>query len=277
MVVDIIKKIFGRGAQGRWTEWGDAPVEVGVDETPPLGAPDYDDIVLKLQYTKDELSMLKLMIGEELSKLVGEIRKAQHKGDINTAEILAADYALKRKVLHGITVLEKMLQVVITRVKTAKQMDTVRKLTSGIYPYIQSLTEYLASMSPEVAGKLMSTRDALETLYRQTQIMGETMPKNFRVSEIDPEVKEILNETFREATEEVRELAPEEPKVIDYEELEEKLLNYIKTHNGVVKLKEASKELGVPPKVIKEALYRLARKGVINLTKTGRQPQGSTA
>jgi hypothetical protein len=99
------------------------------------------------------------------------------------------------------------------------------------------------------------------------------MPGSFKIADFDPEVREILKSTFEEAATEIEAIAPKAPNVIDYEEIEEKLLAYIKANNGVIRPKRAAKELGVPPAIIKETLYRLARKGKISLSKTSQEAQ----
>ncbi len=268
MVVDILRRIkqFAKGTPQQPVEWGEVPEGVGVAFEEPV-SPNYEETLALIRMVSEELSRIKFKLLDELAGLRRELQHAAKTGRRAEAELIAADYVLKRKVLHGVTVLEKMFNVVARRIETAQQMDTVRKLAGGIYPVIDQLTSYIATISPEFAGKMISTREALERLYRNTGIMAGTMDFNFSPAEIDPEVKQLLQETFKEASSEVNQLAPNPPKVIDYEDLEEKLVEYIKAHNGIIKLSKAAKDLGVSKEVVKEALYRLAKKGVISLSK----------
>lgn len=275
MVVDVLKRIIFRGSQAEsaaahgWEAWGNPP---SVMESAIAGAQpefDYDEVIGGLTMLRDSFHRIKLKFMDELNDLMDKIREAQARRDLDRAEILAAEYSFKRKIFHTIIVLEKMATVMVRRLSTVRDMEEVVKLASAMYPLLDYFGQHLETVSPEAAARLVATKEVFERILIKSNALANITPGDVKLSTYDSEIREILAESMKEANKEFEYLAPSNlPSVVDYEVLEQKLLDYVKKNNGVIKLRKASEELGVPPKLIKETLYRLARKGLITLTKS---------
>lgn len=274
MVVDILKRILGRTGvtQSHAAEfaavWG-GPSEVGIGDEDPRQA-HIKEAIFRLKAVSSGLASIKNELMMELSNLRDKIISYYRSGDIETAEILAAEYDVKRKVLKGIAGVQKLLDVVIGKLSGVDQMQRASAWMNELTAVIDVLTTQVTELSPELGTNMVAVKDALHALASAVGSMSNMVAGT--ASAPDPvlaESREVLRQVLKEANEEVEQLAPQAPALIDYEELEEKLLDYIRRSGGVIRVRQAAKELGVPPKVVKEALYRLAARGVIVLSKEG--------
>ncbi len=267
MVVDVIRRIFSRPAAKDWGEvWGEVE-EPGVPGFLAQDSPAFTELLTRLKMSQEELDRLKRKLVDDLHRLKESMIIALKNNDKDTAETIAADIVLKKKVLKGIIAYIKLLSIMESRLETARTLDNVTAIARYMDPILRGLGEYIESVSPEFVATLYSTRDVVSQIYRSTSALADTMPSKLSITEFDSEVRDLIKQAMEEAHIESEALVPEVPKTIDYEELEAKLIDYIKSRNGVISLKAAARDLGVSPKVVKEVLYRLASKGVITVTK----------
>ena len=273
MVVDALKKIFSRvgagGAPG-WEQW------YGVEgEAQDTGATQayIDDIISQLIMVRDHFNRMKHEIVARIEDLKAKIQHAIYvEKDRETAELLAAEYMQERYILQGVTAFEKLIDMTLKRIRVIRHINEMYSFLVPLSQAMNALSQQLVQAGPEYAAGMYAVKEMMENIIKQAGAMAKSVPRNVDISSLDPEVKNAINEALREAVEEVNYLAPKPVNVVDYEELESKMIDYIKRNNGVVRLRDAARELGVSPKVVREVLYRLAQKGLITLTKTsGRQ------
>ncbi len=278
MVVDVIKRIFSRSPAKEFSEtWGEVNEGVGLAGFTFDDNPAFNEFLTRLKMSKDDLERLKIKLVSDIHALKENMIAALKRGDKDTAETIAADLVLKKKVLKGVIAYIKLLSIMESRLETARTMDSIMAIARYMDPLLKGLSEYIENVGPEYVAALYTTRDTVSQIYRSTSLLADSMPQHFSVTEFDSEVKELVKKAMQEAYIESEALVPEVPKTIDYEELENQLIEYIKSNNGVISLKAAAKELGVSPKLIRETLYRLARKGIITVSKSGSQAEATPA
>ena len=273
MVVNALKKLFSRSVG--WEEWNGG-VEVGIEDYHEP-QPDYNDLLTKLMLVDEELGRFKHELAEDLSNLFFKIRELYRQGKKDDAEVLLVDYALKRELYQSVVMLDKLFQATIRRLKTMRSYENMSNAVLSMYQMLSMVSTHLAQISSDHAVRVQALKDMMENIIRQSTAVASGLPKSESLIGMDPLTRKTFEEAFREAKEETDAVAPQPAKIIDYEELEAKVLDYIKRNNGVIKLRAAASELGVSPGVIKEVLYRLVQKGVITLSKSSGQRQAAPA
>ena len=162
----------------------------------------------------------------------------------------------------------------------------------GIEYAVRGLDEYLSSVSPEMAARLSGILAATERSIAGTVFMADSLPMPRSALDLDPEVEKEIARVMAEVRREVDELVPTRDieRVAasrrqvksaaasrtggrrEEKPLEERLLDYIKSRRGRIKLSEAARDLGATPEEVREALRRLQEKGLIKVRR--RQAQG---
>jgi len=272
VVVGIIKRLLS-GKGGLTASW-DAEAEVTAGVGLELGSAaeagvDYDGVMANLEYKRMEIEQVKDMVVREIKEAYDSIVKAIKEGDRETAELLAAEVALKKNIVKALSLVSKLLKLAIARIRTAKTAEEAVKALGPVVAVLRSVGPYLSNVSPELAVQISAIRDEIERLYMTPglDIQGINTKS---VLDIAPEAKRILREAAREASEELSYLLPEEPveaskSIINVETFSGKLLEYIKRNGGKLNVKKASKDLGAPEELVRAALHYLEKKGVIRV------------
>lgn len=272
VVVGIIKRILsGKGGlSASWDAGAEATAGVGLN----LGAGaedglDYDSVMANLEYKRMEVEQVKDMVVREIKESYDSIVKMLREGDRETAELLAAEVALKKNIVKALSLVSKLLKLAIARIRTAKTAEEAVKALGPVVAVLRSVGPYLANVSPELAVQISAIRDEIERLYMVPGLnVGGIDTKS--VLDMAPEAKRILREAAREASEELSHLLPEEPveaveSVGSIEELSAKLLEYIKENEGRLNIRKASRDLGVPVELVKATLHYLEGRGAIRV------------
>ena len=273
MVVGVLKRIFGRGV-----DWGEpephdpGAIITGMDDSI------LDEAISRFTFIKGELERLKYKIVSEIDQYFARMQQAAKRGDREEVETYAAEIVMKRKVLKAIIAYVKLLDHVISKLRTSKDATEVGKHLASIEYVMAMVASYLAHENPEIVVAINNTINQAENVIRNSNLLVDNLPKPSVTQ--DPEVRKLVAMVFAEAQKEAEVLTPSLPAYaeIDYAELESKLLDHIRRNNGVLNVRKAAEELGVTPQTVKEVLYRLQRKGVISITgKTGREGEALTA
>ncbi len=270
-MVGILRKLIGLGKPS-WSGEEDA---VG---NPLAGVPNQidatlDDAIANLYMIKQELDGLKFRLRNEIVEYIRMYNDAKARGDLAEMEIAEAEYKYKLRLYKLVASYTKMLELTISRIRDAKDLSLVAKLFGAASTLLGPVAEVVATISPEAASKVLNTAKYMERIFSEVEAGISVMPEPQRtkVSPLeDPELRSLLLESVREADREVKSLptlpAGGEAGHVDYEVLEKRMLDYIRRTGGVVRVKEAARELGVTPRVVKEVLYRLQKKGAIKIT-----------
>jgi uncharacterized membrane protein len=266
MVVDVLRRIFSRGQAWDATgSYADPTAGVGIDYSEGVN---YDEIMANLEVRRTELEHVKNIVIDEIKEAYNTIVEAVRKGDRETAELLAAEIAVKKNIAKALTMVTKLLSVAISRIKTARTAEEAARVLGPILAVLRGLSPYLSSVSPDIAIQVVAIKDEIERLYATPAPQLPSMDTK-SVLDMMPEAKAVLREAVREATEELERELPDEanitPAEIDMEALESKVIEYIKRNNGRINIKVASAELGISPALIRKVLLRLEERGVIKL------------
>ncbi|NOZ31158.1 MAG: GntR family transcriptional regulator [Crenarchaeota archaeon] len=262
MVFGIIKRLRGKVA------WSDEDVV-----NPTAGVPgdefefDFDGILAQLSVARDRAKEVYYRITDEIDNLHRKLHEAIKKHDRDTAEIVAAEMVVKKRHLKVLIAYIKLLEAAISRIKTTRDFTEIAKIFASVNLILKNMESYMYD-SPELTAVFAQFATAAQSIVSQTTVLSESVPVPNSIAELDPEVKKLLANAFEEAERETRNLAPSIPDhvAVDYEILENKLLNYLRMTGGVLNVRRAATELGVSPRIIKEVLYRLEQKGIVRIT-----------
>jgi len=264
VVLEVIKRLFGRaGGAGRITWDYEAPrIEGGVE--PVI---DYDEVVAGLEVKKMELERMLNMVVGEVKDMYPRIVEALKSGDRESAELLAAEAAMKNTLVKALAMVSRLLQLAISKVRTAKSVEELARILGPVVVMLRNINEYIGSTAPEIAAHLSAIKDEIERLYAIPGLNTEYLRVK-GVTDLVPESRELLRRAYEEASREVEKLLPPPPTevtVVNVEELQEKLLDYIKRQGGRISIKKAAEDLRVPPELVRKALFALEEKGLIKL------------
>ena len=252
MIPDIVRKIFVRNQSYK---------ETGVAQ----GGIDYDEILAQLNMVKFEIDRIKTTIADEIQVYYKKMMDAIRSKDREGSEINAAEIVLKKRVLKSILAYGNMVELAIRRVQDTRSLESIVKIIGPLRYAMGAMDEYLASVAPQAVTTLSNAIEVTEGVIRKARMITDSIPKASSMGELLPEANELLSSAFVEAEKEVEKLSPKVPESLDPEAIEKKILNYIKQKSGLLNLKKASEDLGIPLEAIKEALYRLEARGVIKV------------
>ncbi|MEB3816939.1 MAG: MarR family transcriptional regulator [Desulfurococcales archaeon] len=291
MVISIIKKIFGRSEAV--STWDPAPL---VDPTAGVGLPlgeegiDYDSVMANLEYKRLEIEQVRDVIVSEIKETYNSIVRAIKAGDRETAELLAAEAALKKNIVKALNLVAKLLKLAVARIKTAKTAEEAVKALGPVVAVLRSLNPYLVNVSPELATQIAAIRDEIERLYSVPGVEVRGLDSR-SVMDLVPEAREVLKEVAKEVDDDLdrvfqldkKEAAVEMGRnsasmarkasaekslkrgLSEPEELAPLLLDYIKRNGGKLNIKRAAEELGLDVGSIRLTLEYLQEKGLIKV------------
>ena len=222
--------------------------------------------------------MFQRCIGAQLSK------------DPAHAALYANECAEIRKMAHLTLSSELALERVILRMQTVEEFGDIMAQIAPVIGIVRETRGRIAGVIPEVANELGEVNNMLSDMSMETGEVGEN--PGFDMSASSSEARKVLEESSAIASQQMKERFPELPmpetrqparsvteeatRVPDQripiaittggsEEapLEDRLLDYIKSHNGELSLNNCSAELLVPSDDIRRSLQRLKDDGKI--------------
>lgn len=282
-MIDVLKRILGKGRPGvedYAAQWDATDYLQGVPKSEEGGVEvDYDSIVAHLEYHKHEIETMRDMLVKEIDDAYKRMVEAAKNGDKDTLELLAAEAALKERLAKALTMLGRLIQIAIGRVKAAKSTEEILKAVQPVVMMMRSVNESIAATAPELAVQLEALREEVEKLY---SFQGIEAPVPVRsIADTMPEARELIRKAIIEANKDAEKILPKPPvellgnaeaTKVDVEEVASRLLDYIKTTGGRLRVKEAARILGVSPEVVRRALRHLEEKGIIKLQRSQPQP-----
>ena len=237
-------------------------------------AVDFDEVIARLQLAKMEVDRLKEQLVSEISSYYDRMVEAARAGDSESLELTAAEVVLKKKVLTSVITYSKLLALAIQRLRDARDIETMVKVLAPLEYVMKAADDYLASVSPEAVMRINSVLEATERVIRGTQVTASLLPMA-RV-DLDPEVREEIARAVAEANRESDSIvARARGSRGSGEELEGKLLEYIKSSGGTINIAKVAREFNTTPEAVRAALEALESRGLIRVHR--RQPEATTA
>lgn len=222
--------------------------------------------------------MFQRCIGAQLSK------------DTAHASLYANECAEIRKMAHITLSSELALERVILRLQTIEEFGDVMAQLAPVIGVVRETRGRIAGVIPEVAGELGEVNNMLSDMSLET---GEVQEQDFDLTSSSGEARKVLEESSIIASQQIKERFPELPmpgarapaaevrspevkvpvavtvggeeEVENGPPLEDRLLEYIKTHNGELSVNSCSSELSVPTEDIRRSLRKLKDDGKIVL------------
>ncbi len=273
MVVDALRRILGRTGVGE-----EAAPEYGVfyDVSP------HDELISRLQRVKVEFDNIKYRLINEIESEERRLVEAIKKGDSEEINEIAATIMVKKNMLKGAMTLTRIISMSIGMIENARNLEAMAAAIAGVNMALKAYGEHLSAVNPEAMSAIAEFIDESQKIIASTMTASANMPSHKLDFTSDPQIREIIAKAAREAMKESdRIVGPideliREAKAKTPEDIEKDLLDYIKKNNGVVRIREAASQLGVTPEEVKQALFRLHEKGLVQI-KGGSSREAQTA
>jgi predicted transcriptional regulator len=258
---DVLRRAFS---------WGRGEAE-GVDVLGQQEGINYDDILAQLNIVKSEVDRYKLKllgeINEYHTKLVGAIRAH----DNESIEINASELVIKKRVYKLVASYGHLIGIAIERIKDARTMEAITKALAPLHYAMGAISNYLSGLAPDATASLASVFESTESVIRKVNVLSSVLPEGRSLALLDDDVKKAISEAMAEAQAETEKLTPQVPRAVSPEELEAKLIEYIKASGGVIRVSKVAEELGVSPAAVRDMLARLEAKGVLKVEGLGQR------
>ena len=227
--------------------------------------------VLNAQHRR--LQQLIARLQERDKELFNACTMAKSWNDELHAILYANELAELRKLIKTIMASSLAIEQVILRLETIEQLGDAMVHLGPVIKIIQGLRGQLTNIIPEVATELDNVNKMLGSILVD---VGEPKATEVVASEealkVLQEAEVIAEQRLREKLPELPTVAPEKIPVavstttsVGADDLEEKLLEYIRRQGGEIVISKCATELKIPPDDIRRALERLASEGKIKL------------
>ena len=248
-----------------------------------------DQALYRLATQKEKLEHMSSRLQQRDKEMFQRCIGAQLSKDNAHAALYANECAEIRKMAHITLSSELALERVVLRLQTIEEFGDIMAQIAPVIGVVRETRGRIAGVIPEVATELGEVNNMLSDMELET---GEIPDQGADVQTSSDEAKRVLEESSAIASQQMKERFPElpspeprqvtavpkpqapEPRIpiavtsggVEEEPelpLEDRVLGYIKSHNGELSLNSASAELQVPAEDIRESLQRLKDDGKI--------------
>jgi len=251
--------------------------------------------LFRLGSQKEKLEHMSARLQQRDKEMFQRCIGAQLSKDPAHAALYANECAEIRKMAHLTLSSELALERVILRMQTVEEFGDIMAQIAPVIGVVRETRGRIAGVIPEVANELGEVNNMLSDMSMETGQMGED--HSFDMSASSSEARKVLEESSVIASQQMKERFPELPMPEVRQQtpiaetaipstpaervqeqripiaittsgtedipLEDKLMSYIRSHNGELVLNNASAELLVPSDEIKRSLQRLKDHGRI--------------
>jgi len=248
-----------------------------------------DQALYRLATQKEKLEHMSSRLQQRDKEMFQRCIGAQLSKDSAHAALYANECAEIRKMAHITLSSELALERVVLRLQTIEEFGDIMAQIAPVIGVVRETRGRIAGVIPEVATELGEVNNMLSDMELET---GEIPDQGSDVQTSSDEAKKVLEESSAIASQQMKERFPElpspesrqttsiakpqapEPGIpiavtsggIEEEPelpLEERVLDYIKSHNGELSVNSASEELAVPADDIRGSLQKLKDDGKI--------------
>jgi division protein CdvB (Snf7/Vps24/ESCRT-III family) len=246
--------------------------------------------LFRLGSQKEKLEHMSARLQQRDKEMFQRCIGAQLSKDPAHAALYANECAEIRKMAHLTLSSELALERVILRMQTVEEFGDIMAQIAPVIGVVRETRGRIAGVIPEVANELGEVNNMLSDMSMETGQVGED--QGFDMSASSTEARKVLEESSAIASQQMKERFPELPMPetrqpvaeaatpatrtpeqripiaittngSEEAPLEDRLLTYIKSHNGELSLNNCSAELLVPSDDIKRSLQRLKDDGKI--------------
>jgi division protein CdvB (Snf7/Vps24/ESCRT-III family) len=248
-----------------------------------------DQALYRLATQKEKLEHMSSRLQQRDKEMFQRCIGAQLSKDNAHAALYANECAEIRKMAHITLSSELALERVVLRLQTIEEFGDIMAQIAPVIGVVRETRGRIAGVIPEVATELGEVNNMLSDMELET---GQIPDQGADVQTSSDEAKKVLEESSLIASQQMKERFPElptpeprqatavprqqapEPRIpiavtsggMEEEPelpLEDRVLGYIKTHNGELSVNSASAELAVPAEDIRESLQKLKDDGKI--------------
>jgi division protein CdvB (Snf7/Vps24/ESCRT-III family) len=243
--------------------------------------------LFRLGSQKEKLEHMSSRLQQRDKEMFQRCIGAQLSKDTAHAALYANECAEIRKMAHLTLSSELALERVILRMQTVEEFGDIMAQMAPVIGVVRETRGRIAGVIPEVANELGEVNNMLSDMSMETGEVGQD--QSFDMSVSSSEARKVLEESSAIASQQMKERFPELPMPeirqpipeaatrspeqripiaittngSEEAPLEDRLLDYIKTHNGELSLNNCSQELLVPSDDIRRSLQRLKDDGKI--------------
>ncbi|GEM_PF-4506365 len=269
---------------------------LGFNQPKPSIQHKIDAAIIRLEMIEDKVAEIRYRFEKRSRELFEKVVTLLRTGEKSRAAIYAGEVSQIRNILKMIVTTEHLIVMAKERLKTVKDvrdlgmtlmvfgaaLEEVKDKVTAIYPNLnltfEELTKSVRSLivetSVEAIGQLdpvTISNNALEVLYEASKKAEERIKSSFPEPPVEPLIR------VKPRREPVALAVPGAPGVAyqtghgihrptrSIEEIEQLVLNYIKTHNGYLDLRDFTTRYGIPKNQVLQALHRLAERGLIRV------------
>jgi len=204
---------------------------------------------------------------------------AQVSNDPGHAKIYANECAEIRKIAKVVLGSQLALERVILRLETVEEFTDVMVELAPLMCIVKETKTKISGIVPQVANELEAVNEMLGDLSYEA---GEVNAPSLPIEASDDEARKVLEETGLIAEQKVRDHFPDLssiefqpphlpeaiPELATYipdmeADIEEKVCDYAKRHNGELSIKSCAADIGRSPEEVKFAIQKLRESGKV--------------
>lgn len=246
-----------------------------------------DQALYRLGTQKEKLEHMSSRLQQRDKEMFQRCIGAQLSKDSGHAALYANECAEIRKMAHITLSSELALERVVLRLQTIEEFGDIMAQIAPVIGVVRETRGRIAGVIPEVANELGEVNEMLGDMELET---GQVQDQSVDMQASSAEARKVLEESSAIASQQMKERFPElpipEPRQAnptiapipvetripvaitsggeeEVEPLEDRLLGYIKSHNGELNLSTATKELAVSAEDVRNSLIKLKDDGKI--------------
>jgi division protein CdvB (Snf7/Vps24/ESCRT-III family) len=246
-----------------------------------------DQALYRLGTQKEKLEHMSSRLQQRDREMFQRCIGAQLSKDSGHAALYANECAEIRKMAHITLSSELALERVVLRLQTIEEFGDIMAQIAPVIGVVRETRGRIAGVIPEVANELGEVNEMLGDMELET---GQVQDQDVDMQASSSEARKVLEESSAIASQQMKERFPElpipepqqaAPVVVaqaperripiaitsggeeEAEPLENRLLGYIKSHNGELNLSTATKELEASTEDIRNSLEKLKDDGKI--------------
>jgi division protein CdvB (Snf7/Vps24/ESCRT-III family) len=227
----------------------------------------------RLEIQKERLEGMAIKIQQKDQELFERCTGAQLNNDLARAQIFANECAEVRKIYHIVLSGQLALEQVVFKLDMALEFGEVMDYMKPIAGIVAETKERLHNVVPHIATELGEINTMLEDLNDEA---GPVLDNAVSVQTTSEDAKKVLEESSVIAQERVSQTFPKLPEltaehnITSHEplpatgsetEVDRRVYEYIKTHEGNLHVSDAARIIGIPSDRVREALGRLESEG----------------
>jgi len=248
-----------------------------------------DRALYRLATQKDKLEHMSSRLQQRDKEMFQRCIGAQLSKDNAHAALYANECAEIRKMAHITLSSELALERVVLRLQTIEEFGDIMAQISPVIGVVRETRGRIAGVIPEVASELGEVNSMLSDMSLET---GEVQDQEPDLAASSAEARKVLEESSVIASQQMKERFPElpipeprqatpavQPQVVDlripiavgaggveepsFEPIEDRLLGYIRSHNGELSINSCSTDLSIPIDDVRRSLQKLKDDGKI--------------